>query len=219
MAAGLLMTVLVLFSGDLRAEERTCTRCPGELQPASAVGRRCAAVAGARIAARCCVLGTDTIVGLDLHNCSIAHLDRTLHLPPSLAAIDLSQNPLQDLPPDVFQGLTSLEYIALPLNISCPGGDGAWRSVNSSAGVRVCQDQRDGCNSTGGMELMCPENSLCAPAGPGSSQCVCAPGFSGYKCLREGSFPMVMFFGILSSVTVTLCVLLWCTQRKKVKSQ
>ncbi|XP_069584695.1 all-trans retinoic acid-induced differentiation factor [Ranitomeya imitator] len=216
MAAALLVTVLTLRSGALSAEVN-CSSCPGEMENVSEVGRRCAAAAGARIVARCCVTGTDTIIGLDFHNCSITHLDPTLHLPFSLVAIDLSQNPLQDLPPEMFQGLTSLEYIALPPNISCPGGDGAWRSVNHSAGV--CQDQKDGCNSTGGVELLCPENSLCAPAGPGSSQCVCAPGFSGYKCLREGSFPMVMFFGILSSVTVTLCVLLWCTQRKKVKSQ
>ncbi|XP_073413904.1 all-trans retinoic acid-induced differentiation factor [Dendrobates tinctorius] len=216
MAAALVIG-LILLSGELSAEQLNCTLCPGELQTVSEVGRRCVATAGARIAARCCVTETDTIIGLDLHNCSITHLDPTLYLPPSLAAIDLSQNSLQDLPPELFQGLTSLEYIALPPNIGCPGGDGAWRSVNHSAGV--CQDQRDGCNSTGGVELLCPENSLCAPDGPGFSQCVCAPGFSGYKCLREGSFPIVMFFGILSSVTVTLCVLLWCTQRKKVKSQ
>ncbi|KAM4040413.1 all-trans retinoic acid-induced differentiation factor isoform 2-T2 [Anomaloglossus baeobatrachus] len=151
MAAALLLSVLVLLSGDVNSGELNCTLCPGEMKNTSDVGRRCAASAGARIDARCCVIETDTIVGLDLHNCSIAHLDPALHLPSSLAAIDLSQNPLQDLPPDMFQGLTNLQYIALPPNISCPGGDGAWRSVNSSAGVRVCQDQRDGCNRTGGV--------------------------------------------------------------------
>ncbi|CAJ0936159.1 unnamed protein product [Ranitomeya imitator] len=179
-----------------------CSSCPGEMENVSEVGRRCAAAAGARIVARCCVTGTDTIIGLDFHNCSITHLDPTLHLPFSLVAIDLSQNPLQDLPPEMFQGLTSLEYIALPPNISCPGGDGAWRSVNHSAGVCpgpegwVQQHWRRGAAVSGELAV-----------------CSRRPG------LLAGSFPMVMFFGILSSVTVTLCVLLWCTQRKKVKSQ
>ncbi|XP_075704700.1 all-trans retinoic acid-induced differentiation factor isoform X2 [Rhinoderma darwinii] len=219
MAAVSLLCLFLLIRGSQSAAQNVCTSCPGEMTNTSEVWRRCTATPGARIEARCCVTGVSTITGLDLHNCSISHLDPALHVRTALTAIDLSQNPLQDLPHDVFQGLTSLEYIALPPNISCPGGDGAWRSVHSSAEGRICQDQKDGCNGTGDLALLCPENSLCAPAGPGYTQCVCAPGFNGYKCLREGSFPLVMFFGILASVTVSLSILLWCTQRKKVKGQ
>ncbi|XP_040282851.1 all-trans retinoic acid-induced differentiation factor [Bufo bufo] len=217
MAAGRLVCLLFLMSGALAEEQLVCTSCPGEMTNVTELGRRCAATPGARIVSRCCVTGADTITGLDLHNCSLSHLDPTINLTAALAAIDLSQNPLQDLCNKTFQGLTGLEYIALPPNISCPGGDGAWTRVNISADVRICQDQRDGCNTTD-VAPLCPENSLCAPAGPGYTQCLCVPGFSGYKCLREGSFPTLLFFGILASVTLTLSILLWCTQRKKVKS-
>ncbi|KAG8540230.1 hypothetical protein GDO81_019677, partial [Engystomops pustulosus] len=158
-------------------------------------------------------------IRLDLHNCSLSHLDPSPHLTSELVAIDLSQNPLQDLPQDLFQGLSGLEYIALPPNISCPGGDGVWINVSITDDVRICQEQRDGCNSTGEQVSLCPENSLCAPGGPGYTQCICAPGFKGYKCMREGSFPTLLFFGVLASVTLSLSILLWCTQRKKVKSQ
>ncbi|XP_069830249.1 all-trans retinoic acid-induced differentiation factor [Dendropsophus ebraccatus] len=216
-APGVVWLFLVV-SGALGAAQPICSWCPGEMRNVSEVGRRCVGTPGARIVARCCVTGNDTVIGLDLHNCSLFHLDPALHLSAALAAIDLSQNPLQDLPADAFQGLIGLEYIALPPNISCPGGDGAWRRVNSSADARICQDQKDWCNSTGDQALLCPENSLCAPAGPGYTQCLCAPGFRGYKCMREGSFPTILFFGILSSVTLSLSILLWCTQRKKVKS-
>lgn len=218
MAAPAVVFVFLVMSGAAAAAQLLCTSCPGEMTNVSEVGRRCAA-SGAKIVARCCVTGADTIIGLDLHNCSISHLNPDLHLTAALVAMDLSQNPLQDLPDDAFWGLAGLEYIALPPNVSCPGGDGAWRSVSISAAVRVCQDQRDGCNSTGDLALMCPENSGCAPAGPGYTQCACDPGFSGYKCLREGSFPMLLFSGILASVTLSLSILLWCTQRRKVKSQ
>ncbi|KAM3930831.1 all-trans retinoic acid-induced differentiation factor [Leptodactylus fuscus] len=218
-AAAALVCLFFLMSGSLGAAQPICTSCPGQMTNVSEVGRRCAATPGARVVAHCCVTGEDTITGLDLHNCSISHLDSALNLTAALTAIDLSENPLLDLPQDMFLGLTGLEYIALPPNISCPGGDGVWRSVHNISGVHICQDQKDGCNSTGEPASLCPENSFCAPAGPGYTQCLCAPGFSGYKCLREGSFPTLMFFGILASVTLSLSILLWCTQRKKVKNQ
>ncbi|KAM9316316.1 all-trans retinoic acid-induced differentiation factor [Gastrophryne carolinensis] len=156
---------------------------------------------------------------LDLWNCSISQLDSGMNLTASVMVIDLSENPLQELQQVLFQGLTALQYLALPLNISCPGGDDAWENVDSHLGYRICQNQHSACNTTGGSALLCPENSLCAPDGPGYTQCICTPEFSGYKCLREGSFPTFMFFGILCSVTFSLTLLLWCTQRKKVKNQ
>uniref|UniRef100_A0A803KEF1 EGF-like domain-containing protein n=1 Tax=Xenopus tropicalis TaxID=8364 RepID=A0A803KEF1_XENTR len=147
----------------------------------------------------------DLCVGvLDLWNCSLAQLDPTLHLTQAAVVLDLSSNPLRDLPSEFFRGLLGLQYVALPAELSCPGG--------------VCQDQRSSCNSTSEW-VLCPENSVCAPDGPGYMQCVCAPGFHGYKCLRESTFPILMFFGILGLVTACLSVLLWCTQRRKVKSQ
>ncbi|CAN2391509.1 negative regulation of osteoblast proliferation, partial [Pristimantis euphronides] len=142
--------LLLLGSGALCAAQLICTSCPGAMTNVSEVGRRCAATAGARTEARCCVTEAGAVCGLDLHNCSLSRLDAAaLRLPAALVAIDLSQNPLQDLPQDMFRGLTGLEYMALPPNISCPGGDGAWVSVSSGADIRICQDQKDGCNGTG----------------------------------------------------------------------
>lgn len=95
----------------------------------------------------------------------------------------------------------------------------------------------------------CPENSVCAPDGPGLIQCLCESPFHGYKCLREvsacgtepwavpwpdpqglqgavmltpgpgqGTFPMLLFGGILGTATVSLSLLLWGTQRRKAKT-
>ncbi|XP_063806743.1 all-trans retinoic acid-induced differentiation factor, partial [Pseudophryne corroboree] len=169
-------------------QQQVCLSCPGELRNTSEVSRHCSLTPGARILGRCCVTDhaqSHVIIGLDLWNCSLSHLDPGVRLTAAAAVIDISQNPLQELPPDFFQGLTGLEYIALPVNISCPGGEGAWESATVTAGAQICQQQRDACNTTGGQALLCPENSLCAPDGPGYTQCVCASGFMGYKCLRQ----------------------------------
>ncbi|XP_075050475.1 all-trans retinoic acid-induced differentiation factor [Mixophyes fleayi] len=221
--AAMLICLYFLLIGVLqraRAQEQICLSCPGELRNSSEVSHRCTLIPGARIVGRCCVTQhaeSDVIIGLDLWNCSISHLDPNVHLTAAAVVIDFSQNPLQELSTGFFLGLTGLQYVALPLNISCPGGEDVWESVRTTTGAQICEGQRDGCNNTGGAALLCPENSLCAPDGPGYTQCVCAPGFLGYKCLRQGSFPILMFSGILASVTVSLSVLLWCTQRRKVK--
>ncbi|XP_056408703.1 all-trans retinoic acid-induced differentiation factor, partial [Hyla sarda] len=160
MAAGV-VSFFLLMSGALGAAQPVCSSCPGEMRNVSEVGRRCEAAPGARIEGRCCVTGNNTVIGLDLHNCSISHLDRAaLPLTAVLAVMDLSQNPLQDLSDDMFQGLIGLEYIALPPNISCPGGEGSWRTVNTSDDARICQGQRDVCNDTAEPTMLCPENSL-----------------------------------------------------------
>lgn len=215
LCAVLLMSCVLLIG----AQVEICSQCPGNLRNGSEVARLCTETSEAQVVGRCCVKspGGD-IIGLDLWNCSISSLDSGLHLTAAIAVMDLSQNPLQELRKEFFQGLTGLRYLALPVNISCPGGNESWGSVERRLDARICQDQQNTCNVTGDMAVLCPENSLCAPDGPGYTQCVCAAGFSGYKCMREGSFPTLMFFGILSSVTVTLSILLWCTQRKKVKS-
>lgn len=101
----------------------------------------------------------------------------------------------------------------------------------------------------------CPENTACAPDGPGLVQCLCNSPFHGYKCLREvsacqtgpptpsaphptvggvggssggtalltsassqGTFPVLLFCGILGAVTLSLSLLLWGTQRRKAKT-
>ncbi|CAI9571373.1 unnamed protein product [Staurois parvus] len=109
----------------VRAQEEVeiCRQCPGNLRNGSEVARLCTQTSEAEVVGRCCVKppGGD-IIGLDLWNCSISNLDPGLHLTAAIAVMDLSQNPLQELPQDFFQGLTGLRYLALPVNISCPGG-------------------------------------------------------------------------------------------------
>ncbi|XP_068135016.1 all-trans retinoic acid-induced differentiation factor [Hyperolius riggenbachi] len=219
MAALLILFLLGCAAPGLRAQLRVCSSCRGGVRNSSEVAHLCIGTPGADIMGRCCVNKTESsIIGLDLWNCSISHLDPDFHLTAAVMVIDLSQNPLQELRQDFFLGLTGLQYLALPLSIDCPGGKEAWGNIEERSGARICQEQQSICNTTGGEAVLCPENSQCAPDGPGLTQCICAGGFRGYKCLREGHFPTLMFFGILSSVTVTLTVLLWCTQRRKVKS-
>uniref|UniRef100_A0A8C5PF96 EGF-like domain-containing protein n=1 Tax=Leptobrachium leishanense TaxID=445787 RepID=A0A8C5PF96_9ANUR len=73
----------------------------------------------------------------------------------------------------------------LPLNLSCPGGRDAWRNVTNTTSSVICHDQSNGCDTAGNLTFMCPESSACAPDGPGFTKCQCAPGYFGYKCLRE----------------------------------
>ncbi|XP_027762957.1 all-trans retinoic acid-induced differentiation factor [Empidonax traillii] len=107
---------------------------------------------------------------------------------------------------------------AVPPVLECPGGSDAWQEVTVDGSGRRCQGQRNPCN--GSMELAwpCPENSVCAPDGPGLVQCLCESPFHGYKCLREGTFPVLLFGGILGTATVSVSLLLWGTQRRKAKT-
>ncbi|XP_075451337.1 all-trans retinoic acid-induced differentiation factor isoform X2 [Ascaphus truei] len=221
-ALGLCVIFLLSLSAQAQQQEQVCTSCPGGPRNSSEVSRLCLSRAGAQLRGRCCVSGeegSEAILGLDLWRCSLTRMDPAIHLTGAVVVIDVSQNPLQFLPPELFRGLTGLQYIAIPPTLSCPGDINSWGIVETNSSVRVCRQQRSACNGTGALAMLCPENAVCAADGPGYTQCVCAPGFYGYKCLREGTFPMWMFFGILGSVTVTLSVLLWCTQRRKVKSQ
>ncbi|MGH0133071.1 UNVERIFIED_CONTAM: hypothetical protein FKN15_045372 [Acipenser sinensis] len=89
---------------------------------------------------------------------------------------------------------------ALPQLLDCPGGNTSWEHVDIFK------------------TWLCPENSLCQPDGPGMFQCACASSYYGYKCLKEGAFPMLEFFGILGPLTVLTSALLWLSQRRKAKS-
>lgn len=105
----------------------------------------------------------------------------------------------------------------LPQDITCPGGNSSWEKVEVRNGTRRCEDQKDMCNLPGQMckflcdaynlklqqpawailymtswlliisAVSCPENSLCAPYGPGFFECSCVDNYHGYKCLREVS--------------------------------
>ncbi|OPJ79312.1 all-trans retinoic acid-induced differentiation factor-like [Patagioenas fasciata monilis] len=155
---------------------------------------------------------------LDLSNCSLRSLPPALAEAAATVVLDLTDNPLTALPNGSFLGFTQLQCLAVPLSLGCPGGSGAWEEVTASGSSRLCRGQRNLCNSSTELAWPCPENAACAPAGPGLAQCLCSSPFHGYKCLREGAFPVLLFCGILGTVTLSLSVLLWGTQRRKAKT-
>ncbi|XP_006162233.1 all-trans retinoic acid-induced differentiation factor [Tupaia chinensis] len=215
----LLAAALLLALGVERALAlpEICTQCPGSVHNLSKVDLYCKHTPDLMLDARCCLNQKGTILGLDLQNCSLKDLGPNFPQAHTAIIIDLHANPLKDDLASAFRGFTQLQTLVLPQDASCPGGINAWNTVTSYIDNQVCQGQKNLCNSTGESGL-CPENGLCAPDGPGFLQCVCAEGFHGYKCMREGSFSLLMFFGILGSTTVSISVLLWGTQRRKAKT-
>ncbi|NXF41884.1 ARAID factor, partial [Nyctibius bracteatus] len=155
---------------------------------------------------------------LDLSDCSLCSLPPGLAEATAAIVVDLTENPLTALPDGSFLGFTHLQLLAVPLALECPGGSGAWEEVTTRGSSHLCQGQRNPCNGSGELAWLCPENAACAPDGPGLVQCLCDSPFHGYKCLREGTFPVLLFCGILGTITVSLSLLLWGTQRRKAKS-
>uniref|UniRef100_A0A8D3DR77 All-trans retinoic acid-induced differentiation factor n=1 Tax=Scophthalmus maximus TaxID=52904 RepID=A0A8D3DR77_SCOMX len=209
-----------LYASCQRTGLQVCKLCSGPVLNGTAVGQFCSVSAG-RIEGRCCLSNDNTtdperIIGLDLSNCSLTHVE-DLHEASTALMIDLSFNPIVNLSDTAFQGFMELNYMIVPGDIACPGGNVSWSKVEVKEGNRLCEGQKNTCNQTGQLSINCPENSLCAPYGPGFFQCSCADNYHGYKCLREGEFPALEVFAPLGASTVMLSLLLWVTQRRKVK--
>nr|XP_019825059.1 PREDICTED: all-trans retinoic acid-induced differentiation factor [Bos indicus] len=154
---------------------------------------------------------------LDLQNCSLKDPGPNFPQAHTAIIIDLQANPLQGDLVNTFHGFTQLQTLILPQDVNCPGGINAWDTITFYINNQSCEGQRNICNTTEDPEI-CPENGSCVPDGPGLLQCVCADGFHGYRCMRQGSFPLFMFFGILGSTTLSISILLWGTQRRKAKA-
>ncbi|NXX76892.1 ARAID factor, partial [Urocolius indicus] len=155
---------------------------------------------------------------LDLSNCSLHSLPPELAEATAVIILDLTENPLTSLPSSSFLGFTHLQRLAVPLTLECPGGSSAWENVTMGENDRLCQGQRNSCNSSQELAWPCPENAACVPDGPGLIQCLCNSPFHGYKCLREGAFPVLLFCSVLGVITLSLSLLLWGTQRRKAKT-
>ncbi|XP_017282808.1 all-trans retinoic acid-induced differentiation factor [Kryptolebias marmoratus] len=220
------VALILLFNISFNASDRlsglqVCSLCGGKVPNGTAAGRFCSQSAG-RIDGRCCLRNDSTsdperIIGLDLSNCSLTRVENLQDASEALM-IDLSLNPIVNISDDVFQGFFDLKCLILPKDIVCPGGNSSWQKVEIQKGNRLCEGQKNMCNQTGQMSLNCPENSLCAPYGPGFYECSCAENYHGYKCLREGTFPVLQVFGPLALSAVVITFLLWVTQRRKAKS-
>uniref|UniRef100_H3AXW7 EGF-like domain-containing protein n=1 Tax=Latimeria chalumnae TaxID=7897 RepID=H3AXW7_LATCH len=203
---------------------QVCSLCPGAVRNGSAVADFCHANSSFISRGRCC-LGKRgdhyVVVGLDLGNCSITHIGAELHaaFTAVIMVINITLKPItHEL--IVFIGFTEIALRRLPKMIDCPGGDSSWRTVEITGNKKACKEQKNACNLTGPTLTggLCPENSSCQPDGPGMFQCPCTHGYHGYRCLREGTFPMAMFFGILGAATAITSMFFWVLQRRKAKT-
>uniref|UniRef100_A0A8C7YET1 All-trans retinoic acid-induced differentiation factor n=1 Tax=Oryzias sinensis TaxID=183150 RepID=A0A8C7YET1_9TELE len=203
----------VCFSTSYRrTETQVCALCGGSVNN-TAVDLFCSSSAG-RIKGRCCLKNNsisdpERIIGLDLSNCSLTHVD-------NLQGVSTVEKNVKFVGGDLTLVFT---FRILPPHVACPGGNTSWEKVELKDGKRLCEGQKNMCNQTGHLSVNCPENSLCAPYGPGFSECSCAESFYGYKCLRQGDFPALVVFGPLAASTVVMSLLLWVTQRRKAKNQ
>ncbi|XP_067406622.1 all-trans retinoic acid-induced differentiation factor [Emydura macquarii macquarii] len=197
-----------------------CSCCPGPVRRGSAVAGYCGSRPALVLQGRCCLsrAAPQDVQGLDLSNCSLPLLCPGFQDASTAVVIDLTENPLENVPNTSFRGFTRLQSVSLPLALECPGGDLAWDRITTHGDSRTCQGQRNPCNSSGELAWLCPENSLCTPDGPGLFQCLCSGNYHGYKCLRKGTFPMLLFYGILGAVTAALALLAWGSQRRKAKA-
>ncbi|XP_013918095.1 PREDICTED: all-trans retinoic acid-induced differentiation factor [Thamnophis sirtalis] len=199
--------------------EQVCGSCAGPMRNESAVAVFCGSRVGSVRRGRCCLERDKKIVlGLDYGNCSLHQLCSSFQEVNTAFVIDLTDNPLESVPEDHFRGFTQLQTLALPQKLDCPGGNEVWKNITIQGDNRICQDQRSSCNGSLGPVWVCPEGSLCSSDGPGLSQCLCVEPYHGYKCLRQGNFPYLLFFGTLGVITITLSTFLWITQRHKAKT-
>ncbi|XP_067677231.1 all-trans retinoic acid-induced differentiation factor-like [Haliotis asinina] len=167
---------------------------------------------------RCCVnvTGSQQILGLDLQSCGLSQLTGLFTHGASLQVLLLQDNPLMNITSTDFEGLLELKYLTLPLDSDCPGGMDAWEVTNTTANETLCLQELDFCLVH---NVSCPSNSYCSNTGPGLSECLCLPGYHGYKCLRKGTFPTTVFTAGMVGSTLFVAGLLWFTQRRNVKKQ
>ncbi|XP_076319895.1 all-trans retinoic acid-induced differentiation factor-like isoform X4 [Tachypleus tridentatus] len=125
-----------------------------------------------------------------------------------LVGLDLSNCMLMNVN-DLFKNTTDLVIFYLPEDKSCPGGEAAW----SNSGAE-CIGQLNPCNY---LNVSCTENGQCHHLGPGIAKCDCLPGHFGYKCLRQGTFPIFTYCLAICIPSVLLSAFFWFTQRRHVK--
>uniref|UniRef100_A0A8D2JIW7 All-trans retinoic acid induced differentiation factor n=1 Tax=Varanus komodoensis TaxID=61221 RepID=A0A8D2JIW7_VARKO len=129
--------------------------CAGAVRNGSAVASVCGARVGAVLRGRCCLerdrdRDQEVVVGLDLGNCSLHQLCSGFPAASAALIIDLTGNPLQSLPEDTFRGFTKLQTLALPRELTCPGGSEGWDDITIDGSSRICQGQRNPCNASAG---------------------------------------------------------------------
>lgn len=190
-----------------------CNSCGGDI-----TGTRlwdfCNSDAELKVVGRCC-MNSSTVVGIDLHNCSLTEtgLRSTVKNLVNLQYLSVEENPIGNVTVEDLKDQTDLVYFSMPATIACPGGLQLWRSVadKKQPKLTICRDLLDPCSTR---NVTCPEDSHCHHSGLNSTQCLCDDGFHGYKCMNEGEFPIVPFIAGLVAPTVVLSIFLYVTQRR-----
>lgn len=201
------------------SDKEVCIKCP-EMKEQSQVFQFCQSFNSTHsmlISQSCCINNTITgeeIIGLDWSSCELNTISGLLGNLTCLQELMLENNSKLILHTEDFDGLTNLEYLSLPSNSECPGGNNSWDSTERTNHSVICHTELNLCVDH---NITCPNNnSHCVLTAPGKMECLCNPGFYGYKCLRQGHFPTAVYTIVLGACTVVLSVFLWCTQRRKV---
>ncbi|XP_061481954.1 all-trans retinoic acid-induced differentiation factor isoform X4 [Rhineura floridana] len=98
-----------------------CGCCAGPVRNGSATAALCGSRAGAVRRGRCCLDGPperETVVGLDLGNCSLLQLCPSFQEASTALVIDLTDNPLGRPPEEAFRGFTQLQNVATDAGLS-----------------------------------------------------------------------------------------------------
>lgn len=177
-----------------------------------------------RMEGRCCVNTTHdaksssivSVLGIDLQKCNIKEEEFATGIQnlSFLAVISLEGNPMKNIKAEDFNSNIGIQYLSLPANMTCPGGSDAWNQIETERTRTVCLQELNPCRY---QNFTCPKNSHCEQAGVNQTECLCDVGFHGYKCLSQGTFPVLPFAVGLAVPTVVLGLLLWLTQRRYVK--
>lgn len=172
------------------------------------------------VSGRCCVkeketLSPSTVTGIDLIGCHLTNISRLFHSMGHLVFLYLHKNNISDIDVDDFTGVNELRNLTLPPNLSCPGGQILWDKEINHSDMVECVEEQSTCKV---FNVTCPNsNSYCSDVGPRVTECLCSPGYHGYKCLRKDHFPTATFVVGICVSTVVVSAFLWITQRRKVK--
>ncbi|RUS75229.1 hypothetical protein EGW08_017019 [Elysia chlorotica] len=174
-----------------------------------------------KIVGRCCLNDTDLgtlVLGVDLQKCGLSEgqFSAAISNMSNLMYISLEGNNMKRLQNFDFHQNTNIEYLSLPPNLSCPGGNGTWLMESSDANSTICQFEQNACDVH---NVSCPSNSHCVHSGVDMVECLCNDGYYGYKCLEQGVFPITPFLIGITVPTVVLCIFLYVTQRRHVIQQ
>lgn len=226
---GLLLKAILLVECadnlDRTAEMDVCrlSGCePTSLAPGSYVREFCREH-NFNISSRCCLGGNGTIIGLDLSNCNLTTLevlqqnlvsDSGSWDKSQLAVLSLEGNAVNDSDTEYFTGMNELNYLSLPADCKCPGGPAAWNLTISDEHRTICENQVDICEL---QDVQCPNNSHCVMNSPGIDWCICNETYYGYKCMQQGSFPVIPVSVGLSVGTVVIAALGHLTLRRNAR--